>query len=68
MTKKKNAALIALPTVHGPTMKSFGNFGNIEVCEVRNLNPVSVFGAKYLVIANPTESLRDAFEEASDKK
>ena len=57
MTKKKNAALVALPTAHRPTMKSFGNFGNIEVCEVRNLNPVSVFGAKYLIIASPKESL-----------
>jgi large subunit ribosomal protein L4 len=57
MTKKKNAALIALPSANRPTMKSFGNFGNIEVCEVRNLNPVSVLGSKYLVITNPTESL-----------
>jgi hypothetical protein len=29
------------------------NFGNIEATEVRNLNPVSVLSAKYLVIANP---------------
>lgn len=57
MTKKKNAALVALPVAHRPTMKSFGNFGNIEVSEVRNLNPVSILGSKYLVITNPKESL-----------
>jgi large subunit ribosomal protein L4 len=50
---KKNAAIIALPSAHVPTMKSFKNFGNIETVEVRNLNPVSILSAKYLVIANP---------------
>ena len=55
--KQKNAALIALPAAHKPTMKSFGNFGNVEVIEVRNLNPVSVMSAKYLVIADPKAAL-----------
>ncbi len=64
ITKKKNAALIALPTAHKPTMKSFGNFGNVEVTEVRNLNPVSILEAKYLVIANP----KSAFETLGKKK
>lgn len=62
--KSKNAALIALPTAHKPTMKSFGNFGNVEVTEVRNLNPVSVMSAKYLVIADP----KTAIETLSKKK
>jgi len=57
LTKAKNAALIALPTVHKPTEKSFSNFGNVEVTEVRNLNPVSVMSAKYVVIANPAVAL-----------
>jgi ribosomal protein L4 len=64
ITKKKNAALIALPSAHKPTQKSFGNFGNVEVTEVRNLNPVSVLGNKYLVIADP----KVAFETLSKKK
>ncbi|OGC81222.1 50S ribosomal protein L4 [Candidatus Adlerbacteria bacterium RIFCSPLOWO2_01_FULL_51_16] len=55
--KKKNVALITLPRAHAATQKSFGNFGNVEVCEVRNLNPVSILGAKYLVMTNPQESL-----------
>ncbi len=57
MTKRKNAVLIALLHAHRPTMKSFGNFGNIEVSEIRNLNPVSVLASKYLVIASPKEAL-----------
>lgn len=55
--KKKNAALIALPSAHQPTMKSFSNFGNVEVAEVRNLNPVSVLSAKYLIIADPKSAI-----------
>lgn len=51
--KKKNVALIALPNAHKPTQKSFSNFGNVDVEEVRNLNPVSVLAAKYLVITDP---------------
>ncbi len=54
--KKRNAALIALPTEHKATLKSFRNFGNIEATEVRNLNPVSVLSKKYLLIADPKAS------------
>jgi large subunit ribosomal protein L4 len=64
MNKKSNAALIALPTAHKATMKSFANFSNIEMAEVRNLNPVSVLSAKYLVIADP----KSAFETLGSKK
>lgn len=64
LTKKKNAALIALPSAHKPTMKSFGNFSNVAVDEVRNLNPLSVLSAKYLIIASPKE----AFETLGKKK
>jgi large subunit ribosomal protein L4 len=53
MAKNKNAALIALPTAHTPTMKSFQNFGNVTVDDVRNLNPVSVLSSKYLLIVAP---------------
>jgi large subunit ribosomal protein L4 len=62
--KRKNAALVALPAKHDPTFKSFGNFGNVTAAEVRNLNPVSVLSAKYLVIANPAA----AIEVLSKKK
>lgn len=57
LSKSKNAALVALPVAHKPTIKSFGNFSNIVVTEVRNLNPVSVMSAKYLMIADPKTAL-----------
>ena len=57
LSKKKNAVLIALPGAHAATQKSFRNFGNVEVAEVRNLNPVSVLSAKYLVIADPARAI-----------
>jgi ribosomal protein L4 len=55
--KRRNAALIALPNLHTPTMKSFANFGNVEMVEVRNLNPVSVLSHKYLVIVEPAAAI-----------
>jgi len=64
VTKNKNAALIALPSAHAHTIKSFGNFSNISVTEVRNLNPISVLGSKYLVIADP----QSAFETLGKKR
>ena len=64
VAKKKNSALIALPSSHTPTIKSFGNFSNVDVTEVRNLNPLSVLGSKYLIIADP----KTAFETLSKKK
>lgn len=53
----KNAALVALSSAHRPTMKSFANIGNINIDEVRNLNPVNVLSSKYLVIENPTVAI-----------
>ena len=55
--KKKNGALIALPNRHVPTLKSFRNFGNVSVEDVRNLNPLSVLQSKYLVIASPKDAV-----------
>jgi large subunit ribosomal protein L4 len=56
--KKNNAALIALPTAHAATQKSFANIGNVEMTEVRNLNPVSVLSSKFLVIADPEAAFK----------
>lgn len=56
-SKKKNAALVALGEKNEMTAKSFRNFGNIEVEEVRNLNPVKALRYKYLIIAEPKSSV-----------
>jgi large subunit ribosomal protein L4 len=57
-TKPKNVAIIALDKRVDAVTKSFRNFGNISVEEFRNINPVSIMNHTYLVIANPTESLK----------
>jgi large subunit ribosomal protein L4 len=66
-SKRKNAALIALPSRNMPTIKSFSNFGNISVEEVRNLNPLSILAAKYLVIASPKDAMETLLKKASTK-
>jgi ribosomal protein L4 len=55
--KKRNAALIALPNAHVGTEKSFANIGNVEVVDVRNLNPVSVMSSKFLIIADAAAAI-----------
>jgi large subunit ribosomal protein L4 len=58
LNKKTNAAFIALPKKDQVAEKSFRNFGNVEVGEVRNLNPLHILNYKFVVIANPEESLK----------
>ena len=55
--KRGSAAVIALPSAHAATQKSFGNFGNVQAVDVRNLNPVSVLSAKYLMIVDPSAAI-----------
>ena len=57
-TKKTNAAIIALDKKTESVTKSFRNFGNVSVEEFRNINPVSILNATYLIIANPEVSLQ----------
>lgn len=57
-TKPKNAAIITIDKKYPELSKSFKNFGNVDIEELRNINPVSVLNHKYLVIANPEESLK----------
>ncbi len=64
LSKRKNAAFIAIPSADMGTMKSFQNFGNIVIDDVRNLNPLVLLQSKYLVIADPSS----AFETLSKKK
>lgn len=55
--KRKNAAVIALPSKDASLEKSLQNIGSIITEEVRNLNPVDLMTKKYLVITNPSEAL-----------
>jgi large subunit ribosomal protein L4 len=55
--KKINTALVATAARDVAVEKSFGNFGNVAVNNVANLNPVAILSAKFLIIENPEGSL-----------
>lgn len=70
-TKRKNAAYIATDTLDREAKKSFDNFGNIKLDEVRNLNPIDILNYKYLLIENPKVGLKKISErsvESTSKK
>jgi large subunit ribosomal protein L4 len=56
-SKKKNSAIIAIGAKNMALEKSFANVGNVEVDELRNINPVDLLNYKYLVIENPKEAV-----------
>jgi len=67
-TKRKNAAIIALPKKDEAAEKSFRNIGSLIIEEVRNLNPVDLMNKKYLVITEPAESLKALSARVTAKK
>lgn len=56
-TKQKNAALVVLPERNEAAEKSFRNFGNILVAQVKDINPVDLLTYKYVVVAEPAKAL-----------
>jgi large subunit ribosomal protein L4 len=56
-TKRANAALLALAEKNDAAEKSFRNIGSITATDIRNLNPVEVLKAKYILIENPEKSI-----------
>ena len=56
-TKRQNAAFIAFASRNEVAEKSFRNFGNVVLDEVRNLSPLDVLSAKFVIIAGPEEAV-----------
>jgi large subunit ribosomal protein L4 len=56
-TKRKNAALVVLGTRDLAIEKSFRNFGNIEVAQAKDINPVDLLTYKYVIVTAPSVSL-----------
>lgn len=56
-TKRQNTALIALTKRDDAVEKSFRNFGNVEVAQVKDINPVQLLTYKYVIVAEPTVAL-----------
>jgi len=55
--KKNNSAYIALGERDENVEKSFSNFGNMLVGELRNINTLDIVNYKYLIITKPKESI-----------
>jgi large subunit ribosomal protein L4 len=67
-TKRKNVAFIALSVNDVNVKKSFSNFGNVEVDEVRNLNVVDVLSKKFLIFVEPQVAVQSLLEKTEDKQ
>ena len=57
VTKRKNCALVLLANRNQATEKSFRNFGNIEVAQTKDVNPVDLLTYKYVVVADASDSV-----------
>jgi len=57
-TKKINSAYIAMTKEEFPMKRSFANFGNMEVGDIRNLNPIDIASYKFLFITNPDAAIK----------
>lgn len=58
LTKKRNAAYLALPVKLPVISKSFANFGNIDIGLAQNMNPLDLLNHKFVVVVAPTESVK----------
>ena len=56
-TKRKNAAVLVLPERNEAIEKSFRNFGNIEVMQAKDINPVDLLTYKYVVMTEPAATI-----------
>lgn len=56
-TKRKNAAVVVLPTRDESIEMSFRNFGNIEVMQAKDINPVDLLTYKYVIVADPAVTI-----------
>ncbi len=56
--KKTNALLIAIPGKNTNVERSFRNFGNLKVDEIRNMNPLDLLKYKYVAIIDPEKGLK----------
>ena len=57
LSRRKNVAFLALNEKDENVLKSFGNFGNLEVGGVKDLNVMDLLQYKYLVMTDPEKSV-----------
>lgn len=56
-TKRKNAALIVLTERNEVVEKSFRNFGQMMVTQVKDINPVDLLTFKYVIVLEPQKAI-----------
>ncbi len=66
-TKRANAALVVLAGRDINAELSFRNMGNVQVMNVKDVNPVELLTYKYVVVAKPDESLKALEARVSTK-
>ncbi len=54
---KKTNTYITVPAKTDELKKSFANIKTVEIDEVKNINPVDVLSYKYIIMAQPKESI-----------
>lgn len=57
-TKRKNAAILVLATRDEAIELSFRNFGNIEVMQAKDINPVDLLTYKYVIMGGAVDTLK----------
>ena len=57
MNRKKNAAFITTVGKNDNLSKSFRNFGNLEIGEVKDLNAVDLLRYRYCVVTEPEKAI-----------
>ncbi len=67
LSKKRNSAYVALSSKDANTEKSFANFNNLIVDEIRNISPVHLMKYKYVVISNPEKGIPQISQKIGEK-
>ena len=57
LSRRKNAAFIALNDKDENILKSFRNFGNLEMGQTKDLNVLDILQYRYLIITEPEKSI-----------
>lgn len=58
LSKRKNSAVIFTPSKNKETERVFGNFNNLMVDELRNMNILDILNYKNVLIVSPEESVK----------
>ena len=67
INRRKNAVFIALQEKNTNTLKTFSNFGNLEVGDVKDLNVLDLLQYRYLIVTQPEESMKTFSVKLSSK-